>query len=279
MVPPIERILRDLLAKDIIELNDSPITPPPSSTTTTSSSSSTTSNVVVTRVYIPKLLEAHPDALPLPNASTKRSMMVSSSPALQPSSSTDDLANIKRAKLEFTTSGSTPTSTPKLEPLSSDGSGSSVAAAAAAKLERLTSPSDSIEPPAVTNTTKVERSLTSNNTNTTNNGSDDMLKSLLETQSFKDRALTAVGQEIIDLVSKPSAKELITAGKFRTTGGPAVILHCPHGTKDACIQERRTFKPCDKVHWIQVIISYQSFTHTIALLLFMLIFWLVFCNS
>ena len=42
------------------------------------------------------------------------------------------------------------------------------------------------------------------------------------------------GEELLDLIHKPTAKENATVKKFRTEGGPAVREYCPSLTKDDC---------------------------------------------
>ena len=42
------------------------------------------------------------------------------------------------------------------------------------------------------------------------------------------------GEELLDLIQKPTAKESATVEKFRTAGGPAVREYCPHLTKEDC---------------------------------------------
>ena len=42
------------------------------------------------------------------------------------------------------------------------------------------------------------------------------------------------GEELMDLIKKPTAKESATVEKFRTAGGPAVREYCPHLTKEDC---------------------------------------------
>lgn len=42
------------------------------------------------------------------------------------------------------------------------------------------------------------------------------------------------GEELLDLIQKPTAKEAATVKKFKTEGGPAVREYCPHLTKDDC---------------------------------------------
>ena len=42
------------------------------------------------------------------------------------------------------------------------------------------------------------------------------------------------GEELLDLIQKPTAKETATVKRFKTEGGPAVREYCPHLTKDDC---------------------------------------------
>ena len=42
------------------------------------------------------------------------------------------------------------------------------------------------------------------------------------------------GEELLELIQKPTAKESAVVNKFKTEGGPAVREYCPHLTKDDC---------------------------------------------
>lgn len=49
------------------------------------------------------------------------------------------------------------------------------------------------------------------------------------TVSLPDR-----GEELLDLIQKPTAKEAATVKRFKTEGGPAVREYCPNLTKVDC---------------------------------------------
>lgn len=58
--------------------------------------------------------------------------------------------------------------------------------------------------------------------------------SLLSLPSTKEKQSKQVGVEILELLSKPTAKERSLAEKFRSQGGAQVMEFCPYGTKIEC---------------------------------------------
>ncbi|XP_018327838.1 N6-adenosine-methyltransferase MT-A70-like protein isoform X2 [Agrilus planipennis] len=67
--------------------------------------------------------------------------------------------------------------------------------------------------------------------------------SLLAMPSTKEKESKKVGEEILDLLSKPTAKERSLAERFRSQGGAQVMEFCPHGTKAEC-QRNNGIKQC-----------------------------------
>lgn len=60
--------------------------------------------------------------------------------------------------------------------------------------------------------------------------------SLLSLPSAKEKQHKQVGEEIRELLSKPTAKELQLTEKFRSQGGTQVMEFCPHGTRVECLK-------------------------------------------
>lgn len=60
------------------------------------------------------------------------------------------------------------------------------------------------------------------------------IMSLLSMPSTLEKQNKEVGVEILELLSKPTAKERSLAEKFKSQGGTQVHEFCPHGTKSEC---------------------------------------------
>ncbi|DBB14193.1 hypothetical protein WJX82_003213 [Trebouxia sp. C0006] len=84
------------------------------------------------------------------------------------------------------------------------------------------------------------------------------LDALLSKQTVQGRARTERGEELLDLIQKPTAKETATVEKFRTAGGPAMREYCPHLTKeDCCVANQRPFA-CGKLHFRRLIFAWTD---------------------
>ncbi|XP_031620649.1 N6-adenosine-methyltransferase MT-A70-like protein [Contarinia nasturtii] len=67
--------------------------------------------------------------------------------------------------------------------------------------------------------------------------------SLLSMPSTREKQNKQVGEEILELLSKPTAKERSLVEKFKSEGGAQVMEFCPHGTRIEC--ERQQSSPND----------------------------------
>ncbi|XP_065368676.1 N6-adenosine-methyltransferase MT-A70-like protein isoform X2 [Calliphora vicina] len=72
----------------------------------------------------------------------------------------------------------------------------------------------------------------------TNADSDDIM-SLLSMPSTREKQSKQVGEEILELLTKPTAKERSVAEKFKSHGGAQVMEFCPHGTKIECLKAQQ----------------------------------------
>lgn len=63
-----------------------------------------------------------------------------------------------------------------------------------------------------------------------------MFQSLLSMPSTREKQNKQVGEEILELLSKPTAKERSLAEKFKSQGGAQVMEFCPHGTRIECLR-------------------------------------------
>lgn len=61
--------------------------------------------------------------------------------------------------------------------------------------------------------------------------------------STREKQSKQVGEEILELLSKPTAKERSLVEKFKSQGGAQVMEFCPHGTRAEC--ERQQPSPAD----------------------------------
>ena len=73
---------------------------------------------------------------------------------------------------------------------------------------------------------------------TLNDASDIM--SLLSLPSTKEKQSKQVGEEILELLSKPTAKERHLTEKFKSQGGAQVMEFCPHGTRVECMKGQQS---------------------------------------
>lgn len=73
--------------------------------------------------------------------------------------------------------------------------------------------------------------------------------------STREKESKKVGEEILDLLSKPTAKEKSLAERFRSQGGAQVMEFCPHGTRAECQRENgpKPLRPCKKLHFKKII--------------------------
>ncbi|KAG7170769.1 N6-adenosine-methyltransferase catalytic subunit-like [Homarus americanus] len=78
---------------------------------------------------------------------------------------------------------------------------------------------------------------------------EDDVMSLLSAQSIRERETKKVGEEIMELLSKPTAKEQSIALRFKSQGE-----FCPHGTKEECERATKKAGPqCGRLHFRKII--------------------------
>ncbi|KAK3864376.1 hypothetical protein Pcinc_028539 [Petrolisthes cinctipes] len=82
---------------------------------------------------------------------------------------------------------------------------------------------------------------------------EDDVMSLLSAQSIRERETKKVGEEIMELLSKPTAKEQSIAQRFRSQGGAKVQEFCPHGTKEECERATKGGLQCGRLHFRKII--------------------------
>ncbi|XP_054719997.1 N6-adenosine-methyltransferase subunit METTL3-like [Uloborus diversus] len=85
------------------------------------------------------------------------------------------------------------------------------------------------------------------------NRNSDTIESLLSLPSAREKETKKLGEEILDLLSKPTAKERSLVEQFRSQGGAQVQEFCPHGTKEECTKVSDANQPCNKLHFKKII--------------------------
>ncbi|XP_055858927.1 uncharacterized protein LOC129921218 [Episyrphus balteatus] len=73
---------------------------------------------------------------------------------------------------------------------------------------------------------------------TSNDASDDIM-SLLSMPSTREKQSKLVGEEILELLTKHTAKERSLAEKFKSHGGAQVMEFCPYGKKVECLKAQQ----------------------------------------
>ncbi|RWS21884.1 N6-adenosine-methyltransferase subunit-like protein [Leptotrombidium deliense] len=79
------------------------------------------------------------------------------------------------------------------------------------------------------------------------------LESLLSLPSAREKENKKMGEELLELLSKPTAKERSVVERFRSVGGAQVQEFCTHGTIEECIRSSGNSEPCDKLHFKKII--------------------------
>ncbi|XP_004309585.1 PREDICTED: N6-adenosine-methyltransferase MT-A70-like isoform X2 [Fragaria vesca subsp. vesca] len=79
------------------------------------------------------------------------------------------------------------------------------------------------------------------------------LEALLNKKSFKELQKSKTGEELLDLIHRPTAKETRTANKFKSKGGSRVKEYCSSLTKEDCRRQSNSLLACEKVHFRRII--------------------------
>ncbi|KAM6557784.1 hypothetical protein CsatB_004803 [Cannabis sativa] len=79
------------------------------------------------------------------------------------------------------------------------------------------------------------------------------LEALLNKKSFKELQKSKTGEELLDLIHRPTAKETAVAAKFKTKGGSQLKEYCSSLTKEDCRRQCGSFVACEKVHFRRII--------------------------
>ncbi|GMH28833.1 hypothetical protein Nepgr_030676 [Nepenthes gracilis] len=79
------------------------------------------------------------------------------------------------------------------------------------------------------------------------------LEALLNKKSFREMQKSKTGEELMDLIHRPTARETAVAAKFKTKGGSQLKEYCSALTKEDCRQKSGSYLACEKVHFRRII--------------------------
>ncbi|KAL5717248.1 mRNA (2'-O-methyladenosine-N(6)-)-methyltransferase [Ranunculus cassubicifolius] len=83
-------------------------------------------------------------------------------------------------------------------------------------------------------------------------------EALLGMKSFKEKQEIETGEEILELINKPTVKEAAVKEQFRSKGGSIVKEQCPFLTKEDCRRQSGSYFPCSKVHFRRLIAQHTD---------------------
>jgi mRNA (2'-O-methyladenosine-N6-)-methyltransferase len=86
----------------------------------------------------------------------------------------------------------------------------------------------------------------------------DDVEILLSLSSTRERESKKLGEELLELLSKPTAKERNLLERFRSADGYQVQEFCPKGTKDECRRNGDGTQACDKLHFKKIIAKHTE---------------------
>nr|XP_043639943.1 putative N6-adenosine-methyltransferase MT-A70-like [Erigeron canadensis] len=84
------------------------------------------------------------------------------------------------------------------------------------------------------------------------------IEALLNKKSFKELQKSKTGEELLDLIHRPTAKETAVAEKFKSKNGPQVKEYCTALTKEDCRRQSGSFISCEKVHFRRIIAAHTD---------------------
>lgn len=79
------------------------------------------------------------------------------------------------------------------------------------------------------------------------------LEALLNKKSFREMQKSKTGEELLDLIHRPTARETAVAAKFKTKGGSQLKEYCSALTKEDCRRQSGSYIACEKVHFRRII--------------------------
>jgi mRNA (2'-O-methyladenosine-N6-)-methyltransferase len=73
----------------------------------------------------------------------------------------------------------------------------------------------------------------------------------LSLPSTREKQNKQVGEEILELLTKPTSKERSLAEKFKSQGGIQVMEFCPYGTRVECMRSIEAAKAIEKANQVE----------------------------
>ncbi|KAF5205627.1 N6-adenosine-methyltransferase catalytic subunit [Thalictrum thalictroides] len=84
------------------------------------------------------------------------------------------------------------------------------------------------------------------------------LEALLSKKSFREQQKSKTGEELLDLIHRPTARETAVAAKFKSKGGSQVKEYCTAVTKEDCRRQSGSYVACGKVHFRRIIAQHTD---------------------
>ncbi|KAJ4955537.1 hypothetical protein NE237_012320 [Protea cynaroides] len=84
------------------------------------------------------------------------------------------------------------------------------------------------------------------------------LEALLNKKSFRELQKSKTGEELLDLIHRPTARETAVAAKFKTKGGSQLKEYCSALTKEDCRRQSASYMACKKVHFRRIIAAHTD---------------------
>ncbi|KAF9616442.1 hypothetical protein IFM89_029696 [Coptis chinensis] len=84
------------------------------------------------------------------------------------------------------------------------------------------------------------------------------LEALLNKKSFRELQKSKTGEELLDLIHRPTFVETAVAAKFKSKGGSQVKEYCTALTKEDCRRQSGSYVACVKVHFRRIIAQHTD---------------------
>lgn len=84
------------------------------------------------------------------------------------------------------------------------------------------------------------------------------IEELVNKKTFRETQKSKTGEELLDLIHRPTAKETAVAAKFKSKGGSQVKEYCKSLTIEDCQRNSGSYIPCEKVHFRRIISAHTD---------------------
>lgn len=86
------------------------------------------------------------------------------------------------------------------------------------------------------------------------------IEALLNKKSYREKQKSKTGEELLDLIHRPTARETAVAAKFKTKGGSHLKEYCTALTKEDCRRQSGSYIACEKSHFRRIIALHTDTT-------------------